>query len=572
MEEMTTMDSEEQIKLVDNRNKPISKSPQPQRSWKPVKILVFSVVGLMSSVLFLALIFKKLHSDHLWNGLDFRPFEEDVEANYTWPADKQQEKLLGGLLSEGLDEKSCVSRYQFARYRKGPVRRPSPHLISRLRSYEALHKRCGPYTESFNRSLEYFKSGRYNSSAGPADCKYIVWLTRAGLGNRMITLASSFLYALLTNRILLVDPEAHFSDLFCEPFPETSWLVPSDFPIIDEFGSFNRKSRRTFGNLLKKNAFGSSKAALVPSYVYLHLVSDYTDDDKRFFCDQDHTVLQKVPWLLVRSDLYFAPSLFLMPSFQQELADLFPEKETVFHFLGRYLFHPANAVWRAIVRYYNDYLANADETIAIQVRVLDTGDAPFKQVMKQILGCVIKENILPRVNETLKGLPMNITSGISKTKAVLMTSLTPDYFEAVRDMYQEHPTVTGEVVKVYQPSHEEYQHSKNQMHNMKAWAEIYLLSLSDKLVTTAKSTFGYVAQSLGDLKPWILYKPEDYKPNSDPVCQRGVSMEPCFQAPPNNDCKSKRMIDIGKMVPYIRHCEDMNWNWGLKLFGEDGES
>ncbi|KAK1374079.1 hypothetical protein POM88_030272 [Heracleum sosnowskyi] len=70
---------------------------------------------------------------------------------------------------------------------------------------------------------------------------------------------------------------------------------------------------------------------------------------------------------------------------------------------------------------------------------------------------------------------------------------------------------------VYQPSHEEYQQTEKKMQNKKAWAEMYLLSLTDKRVTSSWSTFGYVAQGLGGLKQWILYKPENATA-PDPLC------------------------------------------------------
>ncbi|CAN7058355.1 unnamed protein product [Brassica oleracea var. botrytis] len=84
----------------------------------------------------------------------------------------------------------------------------------------------------------------------------------------------------------------------------------------------------------------------IPSYLYLYLVSDYSDDDKMFFCEEDQkTFIGEVPWLVVKSNIYFVPSLWLIPSFQTELIKMFPEKETVFHHLTRYLLHPTNQVW-----------------------------------------------------------------------------------------------------------------------------------------------------------------------------------------------------------------------------------
>ncbi|XWS47995.1 hypothetical protein CRYUN_Cryun13aG0033800 [Craigia yunnanensis] len=127
----------------------------------------------------------------------------------------------------------------------------------------------------------------------------------------------------------------------------------------------------------------------------------------------------------------------------------------------------------------------------------------FQHVFDQIIACALKENLLPEISREKP-----IINQSQKSKAVLVTSWSAGYFERVRDMYWEHPTVTEEIVSVYQPSHEEYQQTEKRFHNRKAWAETYLLSLTDVLVTSSWSTFGYVAQSLGGLKPLILYKPE----------------------------------------------------------------
>ncbi|PPR89854.1 hypothetical protein GOBAR_AA30830 [Gossypium barbadense] len=205
----------------------------------------------------------------------------------------------------------------------------------------------------------------------------------------------------------------------------------------------------------------------------------------------------------------------------------------------------------------------ADERIGIQIRVFDTGTGPFQHVLDQIIACTLKENLLPDISTEKP-----IINQSQKSKAVLVTSLSGGYFERLRDMYWEHPTVTGEVIGFYQPSHEEYQQTEKQFHNRKAWAEMYLLSLTDVLITSSWSTFGYVAQSLGGLKPWILYKPEN-RTAPDPPCGRVMSMEPCFHAPPFYDCKAKRGIDTGAVVPHVRHCEDMSW--GLKLVDNGSE-
>ncbi|KAK1433713.1 hypothetical protein QVD17_10628 [Tagetes erecta] len=552
-----------------------SRDQQIRFGLNPLKLMGGFVVCLMGlSVLFsISVILKDFNSNSIWAVADARLLDvalpRDLEQeddslgafvnqkkNLDSSSIEHDDRLINGLISDQFDDGSCLSRYQVASYRKESPYKPSSYLISRLRRYEALHKRCGPNTESYNRYVADLRAGKKPEEA--SDCNYLVWVSFSGLGNRILTLGSAFLYALLTDRVLLVDRGVDLDDLFCEPFPEASWLLPLDFPIIDQFKSLNQKSPECFGNILKTSNSSSSSSSSSP-YVYLHLVHDYDDHDKLFFCDQDHSFLQNVPWVIMKSDNYFIPSLFLMPSFEQELHKLFPEKETVFHFIGRYLFFPTNPIWGLITRYYNSYLAQADERIGIQVRVFDTRVGPFQYVLDQILACSLDNNVLPNINpdESFITSPEN-----RKSKAVLLTSLSSGYFEKIRDMYWEHPTVSGEVIEVFQPSSEGYQQTEKKMHHRKAWAEMYLLSLTDKLITSSWSTFGYVAQSLGGLNPWILYKPEN-ETTPNPACTRAMSIEPCFHAPPFFDCKKRAGTDTGAIVPHIRHCEDMSW--GLKL-------
>ncbi|KAL6192795.1 hypothetical protein ACLB2K_033881 [Fragaria x ananassa] len=475
----------------------------------------------------------------------------------------KEDKLYGGLLAPGFDEGACFSRYQSSFYRKISTHKPSSYLLSRLRSYEQLHKRCGPNTKPYSASLKQLKKkSNGQSTSASHECKYVVWIANSGLGNRILSITAAFVYALLTNRVLLLDPGKDLPDLFCEPFPDTSWLLSSHFPIKSHFDKFDQTSPRCYGNMLKKTS-NSSELSLPSSYVYLHLGHDYDDQDKLFFCDEEQSHLGKVDWLVMKTDNYFVPSLFLMPSFEQELNKLFPERETVFHHLGRYLFHPSNHVWGLITRYYHAYLAKADERVGIQVRTFEpAGPGPFKHVMDQILACVFTEKLLPRVDEQNEPIVDILSSGTPKMKSVLITSLKPDYSENLRTMYWEHPAVTGDLIGVFQPSHEGEQRTDNKLHDRKALAEMFLLSFSDVLVTSAWSTFGYVAQGLGGLKPWILFKPENQTvPN--PPCRRLQSMEPCFHAPPLWDCKEKRGTDTGAILPHVRHCEDISW--GLQL-------
>jgi len=138
------------------------------------------------------------------------PRERDPRSNIT------ADHLLDGLLTAEFTYGSCRSRYEFAAYHKESSRKPSPYLIDKLRKQEALQKRCGPGTAAYEKAVRRLDSGEGVVDDG---CRYLVYISYRGLGNRMLAITSSFLYAVLTERVLLVDGGKDAGDLFCEPFP-----------------------------------------------------------------------------------------------------------------------------------------------------------------------------------------------------------------------------------------------------------------------------------------------------------------------------------------------------------------
>ncbi|KAF8730296.1 hypothetical protein HU200_017280 [Digitaria exilis] len=489
-----------------------------------------------------------------------------------------QDRLLGGLLSPAFDEQSCRSRYESSSlYRHPSPFRPSTYLVERLRRYEARHRRCGPGTPLFKQAVEHLRSRR---NTGGSECQYVIWTPINGLGNRMLSLASTFLYALLTDRVLLVHALQEFDGLFCEPFPGSSWKLPvdDDFPITvtDFAGVFTMGSPASYKNMRQAGAISSDHrnvtAEGLPAYVFLDLIQSFTD---AAFCDDDQRVLAKFNWMVLKSDVYFAAMLFLMPAYEHELARLFPEKEAVFHHLARYLFHPSNDVWGIVRRYHGAYLARADERVGLQVRVFPEMPVPFENMHAQIARCSEQEGLLPKVvvrdksgagaaNHSSSSAMASGRSNSNKLTSILVTSLFSDYYERIRGVYYASATETGEYVEVHQPSHEREQHTEARVHNQRALAEMYLLSTCDRIVTTAVSTFGYIAHGLAGVRPWVLLRPPSPGATVDPACVRSKTVEPCLQAPPRRICGVAEGTDTGALVPYARHCEDVHR--GLKLF------
>ncbi|BAT91454.1 hypothetical protein VIGAN_07005100 [Vigna angularis var. angularis] len=461
-----------------------------------------------------------------------------------------KDKLLDGLLVSSFDEASCFSRYQSYLYRKSSSHKPSRYLISKLRKYEHLHRSCGPSTKFYNKIMR--KGTKFSNNDVSRKCKYLVWTAANGLGNRIVTLVAAFLYAILTDRVLLVKFGADMSGLFCEPFPDSSWLLPRSFPYWKD-----QKHIETYENILNNFKVNSSQV-LLPPFLILNLQHTHDRHNNFFHCDGSQDLLQKISVLILRSDQYFVPSLFMIPSFREELSKMFPQKDTVFHHLGRYLLHPSNKAWQIIRKIYEAHLAKANERIGLQIRLFNTHRLPHQTVINQIVSCTLQHKLLPDFNAQ-----KSVASPLKKTsKVVLVASLFSEYGEKLKTMYQANRTVTREVIRVYQPSHEERQKSNDDMHNIKAWTEIYLLSLCDALVTSTKSTFGYVAHSLGGLKPWILQRGYN-ETIPDPPCRHAKSMEPCFHYPPKYDCRANSTVDFTSLFNHMKHCEDVSG--GLKL-------
>ncbi|KAE8817252.1 Galactoside 2-alpha-L-fucosyltransferase [Hordeum vulgare] len=496
------------------------------------------------------------------------------------------------LLSPELEDTNpaaCLSRYEASRrWKPSPFPVP-PYLVERLRRYEANHRRCGPRTALYREAVSRLRSAARNADHAAADdgqhtCKYVVWVPIEGLGNRMLSLVSTFLYALLADRVLLVHEPPEMEGLFCEPFPGTSWLLPpADFPHKLDAAAFSVRSKESYVNMLHSNIvrYGDgddARAQVLPPYVYLHLETVFrlTASVKlrlqnHTFCDEDHRLLNKFDWMVVKSDNYFAVALFMMPMYRGELDRMFPAKGLVFHHLGRYLLRPGNRVWRMVDRFFEGYLAGADERLGMHVRNKQIFPVPSEIMFEQILRCAREHHLLPQVLATSEPPTTNAKAKKkNKAVAVLVLSLKPEYHDKLHAMYYANATVAGDVVvSVHQPSHDGEQQSDARAHNERALAEIYMLSFCDKMLTTGWSTFGYVAQGLAGIPPWMLLPVNRSKMRADVACVRPPSVEPCMHPQPSlltcqHGAGPRHLDDPVKHVPFVRHCEDAPL--GLRLF------
>lgn len=274
---------------------------------------------------------------------------------------------LGGLLlpPEDYAPEQCISRSEEPLIRSPSPYLPSSHLITKLRRYEERHKRCAP------KATKMSQNGS-NSKPELGDCQFVIWIANSGLGNRMITIISAFVYALLTDRVLLLDHSGtDFDGLYCEPFPGTSWLLPENYD-YNWINDMTWENKHKLGSYLNATGNGTIPNPVPNNYIFVNLMHDYDEYDKRFFCNKVQQQLRGVPLMYWRSNNYVVPGLHFDPSFHRELDLMFPQRDTVFHHMVRYLFRPSNLMWGSILRFRQPYVSGAHRQVGLQVRILES--------------------------------------------------------------------------------------------------------------------------------------------------------------------------------------------------------
>ena len=125
-------------------------------------------------------------------------------------------------------ENPCKSREEllplYAQLGKAVTQNPQWDAV--LREYSAMHRVC---TRAAGNLTEYFRSR--NESTG---CKFVVASVHNGLGNKVLHLTSTFLYAVMTQRVMVIPSHTSVPDVMCEPFEGSSWRI--DYALENERG------------------------------------------------------------------------------------------------------------------------------------------------------------------------------------------------------------------------------------------------------------------------------------------------------------------------------------------------
>ncbi|GJP45284.1 hypothetical protein CLOM_g4689 [Closterium sp. NIES-68] len=470
----------------------------------------------------------------------------------------------------------------------------SDALFEAIQRYTKMHAACtGPVADwpaFFNDPTQGLSSGA--SADAVADCKYLLWQepTWNGLGNQLLSLVSSFIYALLTHRALLISPAAFSSRLLCSPFPHSSWRPPSlsaeDFDLMSAVAKNHMVGRTGMDD----GARGEGQQR--PTAAFSDLSCRANVSDLAFYCSKVQRQISAVRFLGLDTEEYILPALYFVPEFDQELERLFPDRLPLMH-VARYLLHPANYLWEEITRAFRAYLAPYQLRVGIQIRdfTSDTVDEPH--VIQRTMQCavnitrglppllehsrwksIMNDETTPSAMEQqwLDPAPHRTAEGSStRSIGVLVASLKRTYQDAIHDAYVEGVPLGGYDVAVTSLSHESGQTYGEERQLELALKEMWLLSMCDLLLVSDSSTFGYMAAGLAGVSPFSLNvvrrMNSDWDGNGRPECEI-TTPEPCYlsmlepqqqqiQCPGESP---KSPLDIS---PKVKYCP--NFNIGVVL-------
>jgi len=244
--------------------------------------------------------------------------------------------------------KKVQCRHRWTKYLQQQEPRPTLILRDLLKRYERLHDKH-LRDMALDEALSISLHSRSNK------VRYLVWVPAetGGLHGQLLSLVSAFLFALLTDRVLLVDLSTEIEHVMCEPFSRSSWLLPETI-----------KSR-----LLKSvpKALHAVRQRQPVRSALVRLERGNIQDDKHLLSCHGtlKAVFGHIQWLVVQADYTFIETIQSNRQHQHQLSELFKyygndNENTPFSMLNRYLIHPSNFLWEKITSQYHIHFSDIE--------------------------------------------------------------------------------------------------------------------------------------------------------------------------------------------------------------------
>jgi hypothetical protein len=288
----------------------------------------------------------------------------------------------------------------------------------------------------------------------------LVYTDASGLGNRLNSILTGFIWAILSKRILLIRSDSFdYSELLCEPFQGSSWIFP-----------FNWTKNEIYENLQRYSNHSPFKLQKFEANCHPCFETILQED---FFHDQ----LQQ--WIVYSNgELYGIPVFFLSKYYRKLLEEWFPN-HFVAHELVHYLIKPANPVYVTI-----------QETMTKITDSLKDKPTPHCSLGIQYrnFGLDQEELCLP----TFLSSSNNNSNNNNCSRSLFFSSMK---------------NVT-EILSIHFPTaltfpHDQRYYDQKEQHDIlqtqHALHDIFILAMMDDVIVSPHSTFGYMVQAL---RPW----------------------------------------------------------------------
>ncbi len=239
--------------------------------------------------------------------------------------------------------KKVSCRHRWTKYLDQQNPRPNAELDSMLKRYVRLHDKH-LRDMPLDSALQLPLTSRVNR------IRYLVWMPseHGGKAGQMLSLVSAFLFALLTDRVLLVDFPEEIEHVLCEPFPNSSWLLPAYI-----------KTKLTM-DLPKAIHAVRQRQPLRKAYLTLER-GNMMDDKHLLSCHGTlKNVFNHIQWLVIRADYDYIQTIASNRAHEHQLSQLFHQKDAIYAVLHRSLLHPSNFLWERITLQYHKYFSDED--------------------------------------------------------------------------------------------------------------------------------------------------------------------------------------------------------------------
>lgn len=308
--------------------------------------------------------------------LEAEPVIDEAEGDTEQPRETNEEKERRKKRdrAEKMAKGNWACRHRWTKWLAQNSLYIPPDLNEHFQRYNRLHDKALrdlPAEEAFKLSLTSAKN----------TVRYIVWRPVGDdLAGRLLSLVSTFLLALLTDRVLLVNfPYVRL--LFCEPFTKSTWIFPQKH--LADLNKF----------VMMKDALQTRSPLRIAR---LKLKEEFVDDDSIFVtCNGNiKTMLSHVQMVLVESPVGFVELIASNPSHRNRISTLFQDL-AIYPLLMHHLLHPANDMWFRIIDAYHAHFTNHQDRPArlgiYMPLASDSKDNKVSLEVKRKVQCAIRK-------------------------------------------------------------------------------------------------------------------------------------------------------------------------------------